>query len=58
VVDGVGEIRAERRDGSRGVNGRIAVTGAAGFVGSRAPDGLLAEGHAVVGRDSFQLKRR
>jgi len=40
------------------VKGRIAVTGAAGFVGSRATDSLLADGHAVVGSDSFQLKRR
>jgi nucleoside-diphosphate-sugar epimerase len=31
----------------------MAVSGAAGFVGSHMCDRLLAEGHAVVGLDNF-----
>jgi len=30
------------------------VTGAAGFIGSHLSDRLLADGHAVVGIDSFE----
>ena len=33
---------------------KILVTGAAGFIGSSLCDRLLAEGHAVVGVDSFE----
>lgn len=32
---------------------RIAVTGAAGFIGSNLTDGLLADGHQVLGLDDF-----
>jgi len=36
------------------VKGHIVVTGAAGFVGSHLTDRLLADGHTVVGIDSFE----
>ena len=36
------------------MSGRIVVTGAAGFIGSSLCDRLLAEGHTVVGIDSFE----
>ena len=32
---------------------RYLVTGAAGFIGSHLAEGLAAEGHDVVGIDSF-----
>jgi len=32
---------------------KVVVTGAAGFIGSRLVDGLLADGHEVVGVDAF-----
>jgi UDP-glucose 4-epimerase len=35
------------------VTGRVVVTGAAGFVGSHLVERLLADGHEVVGIDSF-----
>ena len=34
--------------------GRHVVTGAAGFIGSHLTDRLLADGHDVVGIDSFE----
>jgi len=34
--------------------GRMVVTGAAGFIGSHLCDRLLADGHSVVGVDSFE----
>jgi UDP-glucose 4-epimerase len=36
------------------MSGRIVVTGAAGFIGSTLCDRLLADGHEVVGIDSFE----
>ena len=33
---------------------RIVVTGCAGFIGSHLTDRLLADGHTVVGIDSFE----
>ncbi len=33
---------------------RIVVTGCAGFIGSHLCDRLLADGHEVVGIDSFE----
>jgi nucleoside-diphosphate-sugar epimerase len=36
------------------VTGHIVVTGAAGFIGSRLTDRLPADGHTVVGLDSFE----
>jgi len=36
------------------VTGHIVVTGAAGFIGSHLTDRLLADGHTVVGIDSFE----
>ena len=38
---------------NRGVNLRIVVSGAAGFIGSHMCDRLLAEGHSVVALDNF-----
>jgi len=38
----------------RGVTGHIVVTGCAGFIGSHLTDRLLADGHTVVGIDSFE----
>jgi len=37
---------------------RIAVTGAAGFLGSHLTDALLAKGHNVVGIDNFATGSR
>ncbi len=37
---------------------RILITGAAGFLGSHLADGLLADGHDVVGMDNFITGRR
>lgn len=34
--------------------GRHIITGASGFIGSRLADRLLADGHGVVGIDSFE----
>lgn len=36
------------------MKGRYIVTGAAGFIGSHLTDRLLAEGHSVIGIDSFE----
>ena len=36
------------------MNGHIVVTGCAGFIGSHLTDRLLADGHVVVGIDSFE----
>lgn len=36
------------------MKGHIVVTGCAGFIGSHLTDRLLADGHAVVGIDSFE----
>jgi len=36
------------------MRGHIVVTGCAGFIGSHLADRLLADGHAVVGIDSFE----
>ena len=36
------------------VTGHIVVTGCAGFIGSHLTDRLLADGHMVVGIDSFE----
>lgn len=38
--------------------GKILVTGAAGFIGSHTTDRLLAEGHKVLGVDSFRTGHR
>jgi nucleoside-diphosphate-sugar epimerase len=35
------------------VKGHIVVAGCAGFIGSHLTDRLLADGHTVVGVDSF-----
>lgn len=35
------------------VDSHMVVTGCAGFIGSNLTDGLLADGHAMVGSDSF-----
>ena len=36
------------------MTGHIVVTGCAGFIGSPLTDRLLADGHTVVGVDSFE----
>ena len=36
------------------MKGHYVVTGCAGFIGSHLTDRLLAEGHTVVGIDSFE----
>ena len=36
------------------MRGHIVVTGCAGFIGSQLTDRLLADGHTVVGIDSFE----
>ena len=36
------------------VTGHMVVTGCAGFIGSHLTDRLLADGHTVVGIDSFE----
>ncbi len=36
------------------MKGHIVVTGCAGFIGSHLTDRLLADGHTVVGSDSFE----
>src|SRR5471030_3159812 len=45
--------RGLRYNGQFGGNLRIAVSGAAGFIGSHMCDRLLAEGHTVVALDNF-----
>ena len=37
---------------------KIFVTGAAGFIGSHTADGLLGEGHTVVGVDNFRTGKK
>ena len=45
--------REHRESGAGGDAGTVAVTGAAGFIGSHLVDALLASSHRVVGIDSF-----
>lgn len=53
VVNGAGEVRAERRGGRRGVRGHFVSAGAAGLIGSHLTDRLPAARHTVVGLDSL-----
>lgn len=57
MVKGAAEVRAARGGRRRGVREHFVSTGAAGFIGSHLTDRLPADGHTVVGIDSFVQSR-